>query len=52
MAHSMTGYASQDVSLTGGTARWEIRSVNHRYLELSFKLPKSPTPGGYKNIFL
>ncbi len=39
MAHSMTGYASQDVSLTGGTARWEIRSVNHRYLELSFKLP-------------
>lgn len=40
MVYSMTAYASKDISLPGGfIARWEIRSTNHRYLDLSFKLP-------------
>ncbi|HEV2523682.1 MAG TPA: YicC/YloC family endoribonuclease [Gammaproteobacteria bacterium] len=40
MVYSMTAYASKNVSLPGGfIARWEIRSTNHRYLEVSFKLP-------------
>lgn len=40
MAYSMTAYANKDISLPGGfIARWEIRSTNHRYLEVSFKLP-------------
>lgn len=36
----MTAYTNRDISLVGAIARWEIRSVNHRYLELSFKLPE------------
>ncbi len=44
MVCSMTAYASKNVSLPGGIiARWEIRSINHRHLEVSFKLP--PLPG-------
>ena len=40
MVYSMTAYASKNVSLPSGfIARWEIRSTNHRYLEVSFKLP-------------
>ena len=40
MVYSMTAYASKNVSLPGGfIAHWEIRSTNHRYLEVSFKLP-------------
>jgi uncharacterized protein (TIGR00255 family) len=40
MVYSMTAYANKNVSLPGGfIARWEIRSTNHRYLEVSFKLP-------------
>lgn len=40
MAYSMTAYANKDILLPGGfIARWELRSTNHRYLEVSFKLP-------------
>jgi uncharacterized protein (TIGR00255 family) len=40
MVYSMTAYASKDVVLPSGfIARWEIRSTNHRYLDVSFKLP-------------
>lgn len=39
MIYSMTAYTSQNIEISGATARWEIRSINHRYLELSFKLP-------------
>ena len=38
--YSMTAYASRDIPLHNGIARWEIRSINHRYLELSIKLPE------------
>jgi uncharacterized protein (TIGR00255 family) len=36
----MTGFARREAKLLWGTAVWEIRSVNHRYLEPSFRLPE------------
>lgn len=38
---SMTAFAHQQSDYPWGSATWELRSVNHRYLELSFKLPES-----------
>ncbi|MEQ8953051.1 MAG: YicC/YloC family endoribonuclease [Gammaproteobacteria bacterium] len=38
--HSMTAFARQQVELDWGTLVWELRSVNHRYLETSFRLPE------------
>lgn len=35
----MTSYAQCEHKADWGTLRWELRSVNHRYLELSFKIP-------------
>lgn len=37
--YSMTAYARKDSQTSRGTIHWEIKSTNHRYLELSFKLP-------------
>jgi len=37
--HSMTGFASGETETAHGTLLWELRSVNHRYLESQFKLP-------------
>ena len=34
----MTGYASQEYNTSGGILLLELRSVNHRYLELQLKL--------------
>jgi len=39
MIRSMTGFARADISTDGGQIRWELRSVNHRYLDLQFRLP-------------
>ncbi len=39
MPFSMTAYANAQASHDWGTLSWEIRSVNHRYLEPSFRLP-------------
>lgn len=39
MTHSMTAFARQAAAYDWGSLVWEIRSVNHRYLEPSFKLP-------------
>ncbi len=41
MIRSMTAFARQSSEHEWGSLAWEIRSVNHRYLELSFKLPES-----------
>ncbi len=38
---SMTAFAHQRFEYPWGSVTWELRSVNHRYLELSFKLPES-----------
>lgn len=39
MPSSMTGFARQEAALAGATVSWEIRSVNHRYLEPHLRLP-------------
>jgi uncharacterized protein (TIGR00255 family) len=39
MIRSMTAFARVEVPLDSGSLQWEIRSVNHRYLEVQFRLP-------------
>lgn len=41
MTYSMTAFARKDVRADWGTASWEIRSVNQRYLEAYLRLPES-----------
>ncbi len=41
MIQSMTAFARQEAESHSGSITWEIRSVNHRYLELQFKLPET-----------
>ena len=41
MPHSMTSFARQEVQHPWGTLSCEIRSVNHRYLEASVRLPET-----------
>ena len=40
MTKSMTAFARVQQTLDEGELIWEIRSVNHRYLELFFKMPE------------
>jgi len=40
MLHSMTGFARESVETSIGTLTWEIRAVNHRYLDVQFKVPE------------
>ncbi|MGF1699854.1 YicC family protein [Photobacterium makurazakiensis] len=40
MIHSMTAYARREVKGDWGTAIWEIRSVNQRYLETYLRMPE------------
>ena len=44
MLHSMTGFARESVETDIGTLTWEIRAVNHRYLDVQFKLPDDLRP--------
>ncbi len=39
MVHSMTAFARSEQAGAHGTLSWEIRSVNHRYLEPHLRLP-------------
>jgi len=41
MTQSMTAFARQQAEHEWGTLVWEIRSVNHRYLESNLRLPES-----------
>jgi uncharacterized protein (TIGR00255 family) len=41
---SMTAFARQEQTLDSGTLSWEIRSVNHRYLELSLRMDETFRP--------
>lgn len=41
MIQSMTAFARQPVQGSWGDACWEIRAVNHRYLEIYCKLPET-----------
>ncbi|OFC71528.1 YicC/YloC family endoribonuclease [Alteromonas confluentis] len=40
MIYSMTAFARSEVKKDWGTAVWEIRSVNQRFLETYFRLPE------------
>ena len=40
MTYSMTGFANETEKLPNGDLTWELRTVNHRYLEAQFKLPE------------
>lgn len=41
MIHSMTAFARAEQAGAHGTLSWEIRSVNHRYLEPHLRLPEA-----------
>ncbi|OCH96982.1 YicC family protein [Legionella jamestowniensis] len=41
MTHSMTAFARVQRQLDVGVFCWEIKSVNHRYLDVTFRLPDS-----------
>jgi uncharacterized protein (TIGR00255 family) len=40
MIRSMTAFARQEADTEFGSLAWEIRSLNHRYLELGLRLPE------------
>ena len=40
MIRSMTGFASLERQYEFGKLAWELRSVNHRYLEIGFRVPE------------
>lgn len=40
MIYSMTAFARHEIQAEWGSAVWEIRSVNQRYLETLFRLPE------------
>lgn len=44
MISSMTAFARVGIEQPWGNAVWELRSVNHRYLDLSFKISESFKP--------
>lgn len=44
MTRSMTAFARHEEQTELGSLSWEIRSVNHRYLEVSFRLEESFRP--------
>lgn len=41
MVYSMTAFSRCELSTDRGNLAWEIRSVNHRYLEPSLRLPEA-----------
>jgi uncharacterized protein (TIGR00255 family) len=45
MIRSMTGFARREQSGPWGTLIWELRTVNHRYLEVSCRLPEELRSG-------
>lgn len=40
MLNSMTGYGRHSIDSDAGELLWELRSVNHRYLEVSLRMPE------------
>ncbi len=53
MTLSMTAFARQEQTLDSGVLSWEIRSVNHRYLELSLRMDETfrPLEIGIRKLF-
>ena len=44
MLRSMTGFARAERATPAGLLAWEIRGVNHRYLEIGLRLPEELRP--------
>jgi uncharacterized protein (TIGR00255 family) len=44
MLYSMTGFARQSAESAAGAMTWELRAVNHRYLDVQFRLPDELRP--------
>ena len=44
MTRSMTGFAGAEAQHDFGRLAWELRSVNHRYLEVGMRLPEDFRP--------
>ena len=44
MIHSMTAFAVRTLKQGWGALTWEIRSLNHRYLEVTVRLPEELRP--------
>ena len=44
MLHSMTGFAREAAESPFGTLTCELRTVNHRYLDVQFRLPDELRP--------
>lgn len=44
MLHSMTGFAREAADSSNGTLTCELRAVNHRYLDVQFRLPDELRP--------
>ncbi|MGR9108816.1 MAG: YicC family protein, partial [Gammaproteobacteria bacterium] len=40
MIRSMTAYASAETEIDGDLYGWEIRAVNHRYLDINLRIPE------------
>lgn len=40
MIHSMTGYAREESQTQWGRLSWELRSVNHRFLDVHLRMPE------------
>jgi uncharacterized protein (TIGR00255 family) len=40
MIHSMTGFARRERQFPWGMLAWELRTVNHRFLEIGMRLPE------------
>jgi uncharacterized protein (TIGR00255 family) len=40
MLRSMTAFARREIQAEWGSAVWELRSVNHRYLDVTVRLPE------------
>jgi uncharacterized protein (TIGR00255 family) len=40
MIRSMTGFARRELVADWGQVAWELRAVNHRYLEISLRVPE------------
>jgi uncharacterized protein (TIGR00255 family) len=44
MIRSMTGFSRAESGAPWGALSWELRSVNHRYLEIALRLPEELRP--------
>ena len=44
MIRSMTGFARRERQFPCGMLAWELRTVNHRFLEISMRLPEELRP--------